>query len=154
MKWVNEKPIQKLGFWKKPFCSVASLWERKKKRKVIIQVFVLVKTLMLLHQKLWSHPQLHKVRTPSKKDTEDSNFNSYSKYPLALYLWSEKQQNSYHFRHTVSNGFSSLACSALKKIFSLNFQITHYIYNKIMYKTSFKVKKLITRLIVIYLLYS
>lgn len=32
------------------FCGL--LWERKKKRKVIIQVYVLVKTLMLLHQKL------------------------------------------------------------------------------------------------------
>lgn len=126
---------------------------KEKKRKVIIQVFVLVKTLILLHEKLKSS-LTPKVRTPSKKDTEDSNFNSYSKHPPALYLWSGKQPNSYHFRQTVSNGFSSLACSALTKKTFLNFRITHYIYNKIMYKTWFKVKKLITRLIVIYLLCS
>lgn len=126
---------------------------KKKKRKVIIQVFVLVKTLMLLYQKLWSHPQLHKVRTHSKKETEESNFNSYSKYPLVLYLWSGKQQSSYHFCHCFQWLFKfSMLC--IKKKFFLNFQITHYIYNKIMYKMSFKVKKLITRLIVIYLLYS
>lgn len=47
------------------FCGL--LWERKKKRKVIIQVYVLVKTLMLLHQKLGSHPQLQRLELLQRK---------------------------------------------------------------------------------------
>lgn len=66
MKWANEKAIQKVAFSKKPFRSVA-YYGKEKKWKVIIQVFVLVKTLMLLHQKLWSHPQLQRLELLQRK---------------------------------------------------------------------------------------
>lgn len=96
------------------FCGL--LWERKKKEGYNSSVCT-GEDPDASSPKTLKSSSTPKVRTPSEKDTEDSTFNSYSKHPLALYLWSGKQQNSYRFCHTVTNGFSSLACSALKKFF-------------------------------------